>query len=73
MSRSHLYSPFHVYCYLRKNPHLYDAPLSSDLLLTHEKVEELLEAHLMDTDSLDAKLNYLLVTLQNAEASVSLR
>lgn len=57
--------------YPRKNPHLYNAPLSSDLLLTHEKVEELLEAHLMDTDSLGAKLNYLLVTLQNAEASVS--
>ena len=41
------------------------------MLRTHSKVEELLEAHLMDVDSLATKINYLLVLLQNADASVS--
>ena len=53
---------------LKENPTLYyfgvgggDKPLSHALLASHEEVEELLEAHLMDSNSLEAKLNYLLV------------
>ena len=53
---------------LKENPTLYyfgvgggDKPLSHALLASHEEVEELLEAHLMDSNSLEAKINYLLV------------
>ena len=42
------------------------------MLATHDEIEGLLETHLFDIDSLEAKLSYLLNTLQNAEASVSM-
>lgn len=56
--------------FLRDDPQLYRAPLTPDVLSTHERIEELLESHLLDVESLEAKLSYLLKTLQNAEASV---
>lgn len=37
----------------------------------HEEVEELLESHLMDCNSLGEQLAYLMVTMQNAEDLVS--
>ena len=57
----------------RDDPQLYRAPLTPDVLSTHERIEELLESHLLDVESLEAKLSYLLKTLQNAEASVCTR
>ena len=54
----------------RDDPLLYRSLLPPDVLCTHERIEELLESHLLDVESLEAKLSYLLVTLQNAEASV---
>ena len=54
----------------RDDPQLYRAPLTPYVLSTHERIEELLESHLLDVESLEAKLSYLLKTLQNAEASV---
>ena len=46
-------------------------PLGPEMLATHDEIEGLLETHLFDIDSLEAKLSYLLNTIQNAEASVS--
>ena len=59
--------------FFRDDPQLYRAPLTPDVLSTHERIEELLESHLLDVESLEAKLSYLLKTLQNAEASVCTR
>lgn len=39
---------------------------------THEEIEELLESHLMDCNSLGEKISYLLVTIQNSEDLVRL-
>jgi hypothetical protein len=36
-------------------------------LQSHEDIEELLESHLMDCNTLGEKIVYLLVTIQNAE------
>ena len=57
---------------IRNDPSLCHTPLLPDVLAAHGDIEELLEAHLLDTDSLEAKLGTLLYILQNAEASVSL-
>jgi hypothetical protein len=46
-------------------------PLSQKILGSHEEIEELLESHLMDCNSLSEKLAYLMVTMQNAEDLVS--
>jgi hypothetical protein len=46
-------------------------PLSQKILGVHEEVEELLESHLMDCNSLGEQLAYLMVTMQNAEDLVS--
>jgi hypothetical protein len=51
---------------------MYRSPLSEDILRTHEEMEELLESHLIDCNSLSQRLLYLLNTLQNAEDSVSM-
>jgi hypothetical protein len=50
---------------------MYRSPLSEEILRTHEEMEELLESHLIDCNSLSQKLLYLLNTLQNAEDSVN--
>ena len=42
---------------LRDSPELYRPPLSRTLLSSHEEIEELLEAHLQDSNSLEAKVN----------------
>ena len=42
-------------------------PLRREILSSHEEIEELLESHLMDCNSLAEKLAYLMVTMQNAE------
>lgn len=43
------------------------SPISPEFLQSHEEIEELLESHLMDCNSLAEKIVYLLVTIQNAE------
>ena len=48
---------------LRENPALYRPPLSRTLLASHEEIEELLEAHLQDSNSLEAKVNTVQGTL----------
>jgi magnesium transporter len=58
---------------LRDQPELYMSPLSEEILRTHEEMEELLESHLIDCNSLSQKLLYLLNTLQNAEDSMKLK
>jgi Mg2+ and Co2+ transporter CorA len=58
---------------LRSDPSLYSFPLSKDILSAHEEIEELLESHLMDCNSLGEKLAYLMVTMQNAEDLMSLK
>jgi hypothetical protein len=37
---------------LNANPDLYNSPLCKELLSSHEEIEELLESHLMDCNSL---------------------
>jgi magnesium transporter len=58
---------------LRKDPTLYKTPLRKEIMMAHEEIEELLEAYLMDSNSLEAKLGYLLVTIDNAEDLVFLK
>lgn len=40
-------------------------------MAAHDEIEGLLETHLFDIDSMEAKLSHLSNILQNAEASVS--
>ena len=42
-------------------------PLSGDILQAHEDIEELVESHLIDCNSLVQEMTYLLVTITNAE------
>ena len=46
-------------------------PLSQDILKQHEEIEELLESHLLDCNSLNDDLTYLMVTIENSEDLVS--
>jgi len=52
---------------------LQDDPYNRNFIKNHEIIEELVEAHLLEVNSLESKLNYLSVILENAEISLSLK
>lgn len=58
---------------LKITPSLYDVPLSSALLDTHEEIEILLESYLSDYTTLETKLGVLRMQIQNAEELLQLR
>jgi Mg2+ and Co2+ transporter CorA len=58
---------------LKDKPSLYNIPLDSKLLASHEEIEILLESYLTDYNSLETKLVYLRTQMQNAEELVMLR
>jgi Mg2+ and Co2+ transporter CorA len=58
---------------LRRRPELYRKPLCAEILRMHDEVEELLESHLIECRSLGAEVSYVVVSIQNAEDSLSLR
>ena len=45
-------------------------PLANEILAAHEEVEELLQSHAREYNSLRAKLEYLHMQIQNAEELV---
>lgn len=48
-------------------------PLSPEILATHDRVEELLETHLIDINAICSKISLLKTNIHNAEEMVSLR
>jgi magnesium transporter len=58
---------------LKITPSLYDVPLSTALLDTHEEIEVLLESYLSDYTTLETKLSVLQMQIQNAEELLQLR
>jgi hypothetical protein len=55
---------------LRTRPSYYAYPLVSEILATHEEVEELLESHCLDFNSLQSKIELLRNQVQSAEELV---
>jgi magnesium transporter len=58
---------------LKLKPTLYRLPLSPEILATHDRVEELLETHLIDINAICSKISLLKTNIHNAEEMVSLR
>ena len=58
---------------LKPKPHLYDLPLSQEIICYHEKMEIIFESYIMDYNSLHSKLEYLKSQMQSAEELVMLR
>lgn len=51
---------------IRAEPHLYDPPLSADMLTEHEDVEDILENYLMHVTAIQTRLELLRVGIENA-------
>ena len=58
---------------LKPKPHLYDLPLSQEIICYHEEMEIIFESYIMDYNSLQSKLEYLKSQMQSAEELVMLR
>eukprot|EP01041_Mallomonas_annulata_P009202 gene9202-19080_t len=52
---------------------LNESPLSSEILVCHEEIEDLFQAYLMDYNTLGSHLDYLRTQIQSAEELASLR
>lgn len=58
---------------LKDSPHLYKKPLSLEILQYEENVSEHLESYLLDYDTLDTKLDFLRVQIENTNRLVIAR
>ena len=58
---------------LKETPAFYNVPLRPEILACHDEIEELLESYLMETNTLQVKVNNLKTNLDNAEELLLLR